>query len=509
MAWFEKPGYLERLDIYTLAFLLILALAALVRLHQLGQPYLWQDEIYGAWASKNFLEGHGFSYPVGEGYPYHRALLTYLLPMTLSFSVLGYTEFAARLPSVIMGLSAIAVVYLLGKDLGGEKLGLIASGMMALDLWVIMWHTQARMYAHSQFLYLLGVWLVYRWYGRDRLALHSRYLYLLIPTLVLGVHNSEPFLGIVPVIGVFLVSGLLSKLTVPGWRNQIRENTFVRRHILWIAIGGLIGSFYMVLDGWQFIHSLMDYAPVWYQRGRGFLYYFWFLAENTGLHFLFGLGFALSWMKKDNWILPLAFLVPFVFQSMLYFKEPRLIFHLYPLFLLMCAVPLVYLLNTAESFLRSKDVLPGRAGMVSILAVFLVLAALYVPVQDLEPKGENHREPVKFISGKMSEDDILLSSAPSITGWYMGGMEHVDYDLNYLDNRNVSGELRDPKIGLKAPRNGAAMERIISENSGWVIADDNFYARHKIRGDVKQVIVENSRRIENKSWSGVKVYRFR
>jgi len=84
-------------------------------------------------ACNAFLEGNGFSYPVGSSEPYLRAWMTATLPVSISFAFLGYTEFAARLPSVIVGLSTIVVTYLLGKDVGGYKLGLISSAIMSID----------------------------------------------------------------------------------------------------------------------------------------------------------------------------------------------------------------------------------------------------------------------------------------------------------------------------------------------------------------------------------------
>lgn len=503
-----------KLDKYRIAFICILGIAAFLRFHQLGQPYFWQTEIHTVWPAKHFLEGLGFSKPVGTE-PYLRAWITSTLPVAASFSVLGYTEFAARLPSVIIGLATVVMVYLLGKDVGGKKLGLLSSGMLALDFWVVSWSTQARMYIHNQFLYVLGIWLVFRWYNYDNLEFRSKYLFGFIPVVLLGIHNHLSYLGIGPAVGIFLILSLFMELRGSNWREKITHNRFVRNHFLWILVGSISVLIYLAVKGVPF--PLRDYSPVWYIWDRGSLYYLRWIGTHVNLSYFFGMGIILVWRNRENWIIPLAFGVPFVVQSLLVFKEPRLILHLYPLFIIIASIPLIYFLNILESVLESKKLTSGYAGLISIMMIFVILFSLYSPVKDLQTKeekpqgivvGSNHRGPVNYIEERKTEDDLVLSSAPSITGWYLGDMDEVDYDLNYLINENISGELVDPYNGLNAVKNSEEMKRIISENSGWVVADGNFYTDFKIKNGVRQAIIQNSRKIENSSWQEVDIYRF-
>jgi len=169
------------------------------------------------------------------------------------------------------------------------------------------------------------------------------------------------------------------------------------------------------------------------------------------------------------------------------------------------------------SFLDSRDILTNYLDVISILAVIMILFSISPPIEDLVAKeerpyemvtGSNHRGPANYISERRTEDEILLSSAPSMTGWYLGNMDSIDYDLNYLENENISGELIDENTGVKAVKDKSEMERIISENSGWVIADSNFYRDFKIKNEVRKVVIENSRKIENSSWREADIYRF-
>jgi len=89
---------------------------------------------YTLYGLQCIFEGNGFSYPVGSSEPYLRAWMTATLPVSISFAFLGYTEFAARLPSVIVGLSTIVVTYLLGKRCRRLQIRLdISSAIMSID----------------------------------------------------------------------------------------------------------------------------------------------------------------------------------------------------------------------------------------------------------------------------------------------------------------------------------------------------------------------------------------
>jgi len=221
--------------------------------------------------------------------------------------------------------------------------------------------------------------------------------------------------------------------------------------------------------------------------------------------------------EKENWLIPTAFIVPFVVQSLVVFKEPRLILHLYTLYVIIASVPLVYLMNIIESSIKSNNLVSSRSNLISILIAMVLVLSLYSPIQSLEIKddkphgfvqGSNHRDPVRFIEQRRSDEDIIISSAPSITGWYIGDIKEIDYDLNYINNENVSGELIDHSIGIRAVQDKAEMKNIISNKTGWIVADDNFYTDYKINTEVREVIIKNTHKIENESWEEVDLYRF-
>jgi len=72
---------------YLLVLGLIFDFWRFLRFHQLGQPYFLADRDTHCMACNAFLEGNGFSYPVGSSEPYLKAWMTATLPVSISFCI--------------------------------------------------------------------------------------------------------------------------------------------------------------------------------------------------------------------------------------------------------------------------------------------------------------------------------------------------------------------------------------------------------------------------------------
>src|SRR5436309_2114673 len=72
-------------------------------------------------------------------------LLYYLLLRT--WVHLGSSEFVVRLLSVIFGVAAVPMVYLLGRDLFSRATGMIAAALLAVHAFHIYFSQEARSYA--------------------------------------------------------------------------------------------------------------------------------------------------------------------------------------------------------------------------------------------------------------------------------------------------------------------------------------------------------------------------
>lgn len=121
--------------------LLILAVAAALRLHELDRTSLWYDEAV-SWAQSNEGLAHLLMSVAADNYPpLHNVILWATMP------ALGDSETALRLPSAIFGVAAVWLIYLIGRILGGRSAGLLAAALLALSPFHIWYSTEARMYA--------------------------------------------------------------------------------------------------------------------------------------------------------------------------------------------------------------------------------------------------------------------------------------------------------------------------------------------------------------------------
>jgi 4-amino-4-deoxy-L-arabinose transferase-like glycosyltransferase len=123
--------------------LLILLLAASLRLYKLGQispPGLNQDEAVNAWNAwcllKTGKDQVGVSWPIF----YLRTLGSnntplYIYLMIPFFAVCGFSIWSARLVSAVFGILCIPVIYYTGYRLFDRRVGLMAALLLALNPW--------------------------------------------------------------------------------------------------------------------------------------------------------------------------------------------------------------------------------------------------------------------------------------------------------------------------------------------------------------------------------------
>lgn len=130
-------------------FFLVL-LAFVLRLFSLRQS-LWLDEATTALVAKD--PAGFFNFISGDFHP----PLYYLL-MQQWVKIVGTSEIALRMPSVIIGAATVYVVYRIGKRVADETTALIAALLMATAPLHIYYSQEARMYSLSTFLVSLLVY---------------------------------------------------------------------------------------------------------------------------------------------------------------------------------------------------------------------------------------------------------------------------------------------------------------------------------------------------------------
>ncbi len=126
----------------------ITALALALRVYQLVGHSLWFDEALSWWVATTDIPA--FLLPYGAYTP-----LYYLLIGAVSF--LGKSEFLLRFPSVFFGVLSVVMIYRIGRRVGGERVGLLAALLLAINPFAVWFAQDARMYAMTPFFVLVAM----------------------------------------------------------------------------------------------------------------------------------------------------------------------------------------------------------------------------------------------------------------------------------------------------------------------------------------------------------------
>lgn len=229
--------------------LTVLAIALIIRFVAIGQS-LWLDEAINV----NNAAGLDFkslvtNYSLSDFHPpiYHVILKAWIL-------LVGKTEIAVRIPSIIFGVASVYVTYLIAKKLFEEKTARIAATLIATSPLAIYYSQEARMYSLAAmtaslsvyfFLSLLKKDSLLMWMGfiiSTVLMLYTDYLpYLLIPIYILyllinkKVISKNTFKTFIPAIITIFISlvpwlillpsqlqtGLSTAAASPAWAQVV------------------------------------------------------------------------------------------------------------------------------------------------------------------------------------------------------------------------------------------------------------------------------------------------
>lgn len=220
----------------------IVGVAAALRLHELGRDGLWADEAFSVVWSRLPLDR--LLQQLREDC---HAPLSYLLRKGFT-AVLGDGEWALRLPSVLLGLATIVVVYGLARRAFSPPAGAFAAFLLAVSPIHVHYSREARPYALLLLLAASAAWLALetdRRPGPGRAAGLAGCLVAMLYT-----HN----------LGVFLAAGLLGwfllkSLLVPGDRPGARTwwtvaGAVTVAYLPWLAVAARQAGQAEVVFGW-------------------------------------------------------------------------------------------------------------------------------------------------------------------------------------------------------------------------------------------------------------------
>ena len=172
---------------WLIQLLAVVLLASLLRLPTLGERSLSLDELAVAIPT---LEGY---WPAIQTARTHvdATPLDYVL-VAASQRVLGTGDVPARLPAATFGIGAVAAIYLLGRAIGNQWVGLLASLLLATSPGHVWYSQEARFYSTLAFFSVITslafvtaarsgrwwLWILYA--GAVALGLYAGYQFVFI-----------------------------------------------------------------------------------------------------------------------------------------------------------------------------------------------------------------------------------------------------------------------------------------------------------------------------------------
>ena len=216
----------------------LVLIAALTRLVNLGALSFYADEETSAMPARSMAEGNGPRMPTGM--EYRRAL-----PLTWANSVTARlvgvdNEVAYRLPTALLGILTVPLLFWVGRSLGAGRVAMVAALLLAFSEWHLVFSRQARMYVPFLLFFIAAAWAIWNWSETGR----RRWLLAAVPLVAgaLAMHK----------LGLMIVMFAILPLVLPG-HHRVPMSRLVALAVS-IALAGWVYHEYFVeapYRGWS------------------------------------------------------------------------------------------------------------------------------------------------------------------------------------------------------------------------------------------------------------------
>ena len=251
----------------------VLLVAVWLRVTGLTSSFLYGDEAEYAIVARYLSRDFTFlAYPALEGFaptPFVSQPPLILYMMAVSMKVLGPTDLAAILPSVVLGVGTVVAVYALGNRLGGRFMGLGAAALLAVLPFHIEMSRKAMLDAGYTFFLVLTAYFLVAWL---QTSTRKHAVMVGVAAACAALSKLPGMLAGFAVLGILLVAVVL--MAVRRARGAEWKETGIQAGlgVLPVAVGaGLYVGFLMYLQSlsslwaklqWQLGRVDQDYAAV-------------------------------------------------------------------------------------------------------------------------------------------------------------------------------------------------------------------------------------------------------
>lgn len=286
-------------------YIIIFLLGLLFRISGIhSQTPFWVDEFSTASQAQQILK-HGLTYFTGTFHPELNNILTHGI-VAVSFNIFGVSEFAARIPSVLLGALVPVALYFLLRNRFGVAVAWSASLLTSCSYFMIVWSRQARGYSLQALLTVvtIGYYLEIRKKGLTR---GGGVVLTLIISLGLLTHSAF----------VLVLLALLADMFI-GRRKAIALWGAKKLWIIPMIIFMLVGFFAAI-----FGYITVFQRAIWSEllHTNNLWYYHSFLWRQYGLITFLGFtGLAVEYSRQKDTIRPIALyiLTTLIFTSFIW-----------------------------------------------------------------------------------------------------------------------------------------------------------------------------------------------
>jgi uncharacterized membrane protein len=206
-----------------IALLGIVLIGLLLRVYHLGTQSIWLDEAVSVLLSKLAVQQMVQATAADVHPPLYYFLLHYWV------MIFGTSESAVRLLSVLFGVLAIPMTYMVGRQLFNEEAGLLGALILAVSAFNVQYSQETRMYSLMVLLALISMYFFWRFLQQSNLV--SSVGYVFSTTLLVYTH----YFGVFVVIAqnIYLVTLLLLS----------KHHTYKLRH--WIVLQAIVVALFI------------------------------------------------------------------------------------------------------------------------------------------------------------------------------------------------------------------------------------------------------------------------
>ena len=493
-----------------LGLMLILSLAAWMRLDGLGRFSFWTDEMYHVIAAQSMVESGEPIIPARGNY--NRAWIATAMTAA-SFMIFGESEWSARFPFALVSLVFLLVVYWIVARRFTRLLALITVIFLALSPQFLHIGRECRMYAPFVLTYLIGIFLAFRAVeyptGGARQSQKQVIAWLVLTAIVFAVAFSLQFLavsfGFSLALYCLLMAGYVATKDGPSVAVQSRYAVLLGLMLLCMATAAVL----LPATAARFFHLARTPEP-WYTGGSPMTFCLWFFKYYyPALWFIYPLGAVILIRRYGRLgvFIVCAFL-PVLLAHMFLFTAriaERYLVYILPFFFLTSACVVEVVIGLLVGWVRDLKSTGARA--TSAATALAVIPAMWLFLNPwLGLASELRRYGIgpdwKELAPELREacgTGIVIANWPREVMYYGGRFPDyfatVSYEYFGDDNHTVNIGAREVPVNYVL--DARSLQRVLSEDrdiyfvtTDWAFGNDAFMSeamRRLIREEMTEI----------------------